>query len=219
MSEATLTDERRSEIEQELGSALRVPPGVELLDFVGAGKRSMTFRARLNREVVALKVYRKRFIDKYRDRYGLNIARYEFERNSAFYAVNALRPYSARPLAVFDDPAVSSLCFGQEFLDLPSLKEAALAEGRVPPEVLEAGRAIVAAASEAGLYDLDISTKNIKVRRSDAGWMPVVYDFNLVPQYRYPPNPLIALAYWCGLRHKAHRDHRAVRNWATLKKA
>ena len=95
----------------------------------------------------------------------------------------------------------------------------ALREGRVPPETLEAGRRIVAAASAAGLYDLDISTKNIKVRKTEAGWMPVVYDFNLVPQYLYPPNPLLALAYWTGFRSKSHRDRRAIRNWVTLKKA
>lgn len=219
MTGVPLPAERVAEIERQLGSALRPPSAVELLELVGAGKRSLTFRALLNREMVALKIYRSGFVDKYRERYGLNIARYEFERNCAFYAVPALRRYAARPIAVYDDPERGSLCFAQEFLDLPSLKTAALAEGRVPPEVLAAGRLIVTAASEAGLFDLDISTKNIKVRRTESGWLPIVYDFNLVPQYLHPPNPLIALAYWSGLRDKAHRDRRAVRNWATLKKA
>ena len=205
--------------ESELGCPLRVPASVELGELAGRGKRSITFHASYEGEHVALKVYRERFIEKYRRRYGLNIARYEYERNVAFCSVDALRPFSAKPISVFDDETRASLCFAQEFVDQPSLKEVATRLGHVPPETLEAGRRIVAAASAAGLYDLDISTKNIKVRKTDAGWMPVVYDFNLVPQYLYPPNPFVALAYRTGMRNKSHRDHRAIRNWVTLKKA
>lgn len=202
----------------DLGHRLRVPGSVELGPLAGRGQRSITFRATCGGEQVALKVYRRKFIDKYRRRYGLNIARYEYERNVAFRAVETLRPYAAKPVGVFDDEAASSLCFLQEFVDGVSLKELAAREGGVPPETLAAGRRIVAAASAAGLYDLDISTRNIMVRRTEAGWMPVVYDFNLVPQYLYPPNPFVALAYWSGLRRKSHRDHRAIRNWARLSK-
>jgi len=202
----------------ELGHALRVPAAVERGGLAGKGKRSVTFHATYDGEHVALKVYRRKFIDKYRQRYDLNIARYEYERNLAFYSVESLRPYSAKPIAVFDDESVSSLCFAQEFVSGTSLKEIAAREGGVPAETLEAGSRIVAAASAAGLYDLDISTRNIMVRKTDKGWMPIVYDFNLVPQYRFPSNPLLALAYRSGLRRKSHRDHRAIRNWAKLGK-
>ncbi len=204
---------------EELGQPLRLPPQVEIESIVGRGKRSITFRAAHAGAPVALKVYRRRFIDKYRRRYGLNIARYEYERNVAFHAVDALRPFAARPIAVFDDAAVCSLCFVQEFVVGVSLKELAARQGSVPPETLEAGQRIVFAASAAGLFDLDISTRNIMVRRTAAGWMPVVYDFNLVPQYLFPPNPWVALAYRSGLRARSHRDHRALRNWARLSRS
>jgi hypothetical protein len=217
MSDRAATPDAR-DFTADLGHPLRVPPAVELGPLAGRGKRSITFRATWRGEHVALKVYRRKFIDKYRRRYALNIARYEYERNVAFHALETLRPYAARPFGVFDDEAASSLCFLQEFVNGISLKELAAREGGVPPETLDAGRRIVAAASAAGLYDLDISTRNIMVRNTEAGWMPVVYDFNLVPQYLYPPNPFVALAYWSGLRRKSHRDHRAIRNWARLSK-
>jgi len=203
----------------DLGQPLRVPAGVELGPLAGRGQRSITFRARHAGREVAMKVYRRKFVEKYRLKYRLNIARYEHERNRAFHAVDALRPYAAEPLGLFDDEVASSLCVLQEFVDGILLKELVAREGCVPPETLEAGRRIVAAASAAGLYDLDIGTRNIMVRPSEAGWMPVVYDFNLVPQYLYPPNPFLALAYWSGLRRKSHRDHRAVRNWARLNRS
>jgi hypothetical protein len=200
----------------DLGHPLRVPESVEIGPLAGRGRRSITFRATHAGERVALKVYRRTHIEKYRRRYGLNIARYEYERNMAFYSIDALRPFAAKPIAVFDDQTLCSLCFAQEFVDGVSLKELAVREGGVPPETLDAGRRIVAAASAAGLFDLDIGTRNVMVRRTEEGWMPVVYDFNLVPQYRHPSNPLLALAYWSGLRPRSHRDHRALRNWAKL---
>ena len=124
----------------DLGQALRVPRSVKLGPLAGRGKRSITFRATCGGEHVALKVYRRKFIDKYRRRYGLNIARYEYERNVAFHALETLRPYAAEPVGVFDDEAASSLCFLQEFVDGISLKQLAAREGGVPPETLEAAR-------------------------------------------------------------------------------
>ena len=50
----------------DLGHRLRVPQSVELGPLAGRGKRSITFRATCGGEQVALKVYRRKFIDKYR---------------------------------------------------------------------------------------------------------------------------------------------------------
>jgi hypothetical protein len=204
------------DVTAELGAPLCLPDSVELGPLAGRGKRSMTFRATWTGNPVALKVYRRPFVEKYRERYGLEIARWEYERNLAFWSVAALRPFSARPYGVLGGADGHSPALIQEFVEGIALKELAAREGRVPPETLEAGRKIVEAASAAGLFDLDIGTRNILVRNTPAGWMPVVHDFNLVPQYLHPPNFLVGLAYRSGLRHKSHRDHRAIRNWARL---
>ena len=41
----------------------------------------------------------------------------------------------------------------------------------------------------------------------------VIHDFNLVPQYQFPPNPFLAFAYLTGIRKKSHRDWRCLKGW------
>ena len=40
-----------------------------------------------------------------------------------------------------------------------------------------------------------------------------IHDFNLMPQHRYPPNPILALAFKTGLRKNSHRDYRCLQQW------
>ena len=79
---------------------LKLPENLVPVSLAGEGRRSATFEAKYHNEVIALKVYRKEFIQKYQQRYGLNIAQFEFTRNQAFYALEELRPYAARPIKV-----------------------------------------------------------------------------------------------------------------------
>ncbi len=192
---------------------LKLPEDLVPLSLAGEGRRSVTFRAKYHDEVVALKVYRKEFIQKYRQRYKLNIAQFEYGRNQAFYAVEALRPYSARPIKVLGVDDGYSLCFLQEFIDGPSLVELAEKNHGLPQSVLDAGQLICEKAEAAGLHDLDLFYKNVLMREQNGTWLPVIHDFNLVPQYQYPPNPFLALAYLTGLRRKSHRDWRCLKGW------
>ncbi|MGH8459372.1 MAG: hypothetical protein ACRESV_08475, partial [Nevskiales bacterium] len=57
---------------------------------------------------------------------------------------------------------------------------------------------------------------NIKLRHTSAGWMPLIYDFNLLPQHLYAPNPFRWLSLRLGLRHPGHRDHASLEGWANL---
>ena len=79
--------------------------------------------------------------------------------------------------------------------------------------MLEAGKHIVHLAESAGLHDLDLFYRNILVRQNGEGWVPVIHDFNLVPQHLFPPNPFLYLAYRFGIRKKSHRDYRCIRQW------
>jgi predicted Ser/Thr protein kinase len=194
-------------------SDLILPENLVPTGLAGQGRRSVTFRAKYRDETVALKVYRKEFIHKYQQRYGLNIAQFEFARNQAFCAVEALRPYAAQPIKVLGVDDGYSLCFLQEFIDGPTLVELAQKNHGLPQSVLEAGRLICQQAEISGLHDLDLFYKNILVREQNGTWLPVIHDFNLVPQYQYPPNPFLAFAYLTGLRRKSHRDWRCLKGW------
>ncbi len=192
---------------------LKLPEYLLPTDLAGEGRRSVTFRARYHGGVVALKIYRTEFIHKYQQRYGLNIAQFEYTRNRAFHAIESLRPFAARPIRVLGVDDDYSLCFLQEFIDGPTLVELAQKNHGLPQSVLDAGRLICETAEASGLHDLDLFYKNILLRKQDDTWLPVIHDFNLVPQYQYPPNPFLALAYLTGLRRKSHRDWRCLKGW------
>jgi len=192
---------------------LILPEDLVPLSLAGEGRRSVTFRAKYHDEIVALKVYRKEFVQKYLQRYKLNIAQFEYDRNQAFFAVEALRAYAARPIKVLGLDDGYSLCFLQEFIDGPSLVELAEKNHGLPQSVLDAGQLICEKAEAAGLHDLDIFYKNVLVREKNGIWLPVIHDFNLVPQYQFPPNPFLAFAYLTGLRKKSHRDWRCLKGW------
>jgi len=194
-------------------NALILPEDLVPLSLAGEGRRSVTFRAEYRDEIIALKVYRQELIQKYQQRYGLNISQFEYDRNQAFYAVEALRPYSAWPIKVLGIDDGYSLCFLQEFIDGPSLVELAEKNHGLPYSVLDAGRLICKKAEAAGLHDLDLFYKNVLVRKQHDTWLPVIHDFNLVPQYQFPPNPFLAFAYFTGLRRKSHRDWRCLKGW------
>jgi hypothetical protein len=192
---------------------LKLPGYLLLAGIAGEGRRSVTFNASYRGQILALKVYRREFIQKYQQRYKLNIAQFELTRNKAFYAVEALRPYAAKPIDVLGIDDGYSLCFLQEFIDGPSLVELAKNNQGLPQSVLDAGRLICEQAETAGLHDLDLFYKNILCRKQNDVWLPVIHDFNLVPQYQFPPNPFLKLAYLTGIRKKSHRDWRCLKGW------
>jgi hypothetical protein len=192
---------------------LKLPDSLVPLEIAGEGRRSVTWRANYQDKVVALKVYRQAFIDKYQQRFKLNIAQFEHDRNKAFYAIDALRPYAARPIGMLGVDDQYSLCFLQEFLTGPTLIELAQQNHGLPQSVLDAGRIICETAEASGLHDLDIFYKNVMMRKQNDVWLPVLHDFNLLPQYRYPRNPFLALAYFTRLRKRSHRDWRCLKEW------
>lgn len=190
-----------------------LPADLTLDQRLGEGRRSVVYRANYHDKVVALKVYRPEFIRKYREKYGVNIAEFEFSRNQAVRNVRGLQPYTAEPLAVVGLDGSCDLAFVQELVNGMPLVDLGRLNKGLPSSVLEAGDRIVALAETAGLHDLDLYYRNILVREHEGTWLPVLHDFNLMPQHTFPPNPFLAIAYRAGIRRKSHRDYRCIRQW------
>ncbi|HXG27341.1 MAG TPA: hypothetical protein VNJ47_00640 [Nevskiales bacterium] len=195
---------------------VEVPPEIEVLEMIGQGRRSCTYRARYRGEPVALKVYRRALVKRYRWRYGVNLAQFEYNRNRAFWANPALRPYTVEPLKLLGVNDGYSAAFVQAWAEGETLKERATRCGPIPAELLALGYHLVHTAHAAGLYDLDFNAGNIKLRRTATGELPLIYDFNLLPQHLYAPNPFRWLALRLGLRHPGYRDFAALEGWANL---
>ncbi len=195
---------------------VRVPPEIEVIEMIGQGRRSCTYRAHYQGRQVALKVYRQQYLRRYHWRFGLQLAQFEHDRNLAFWNSPALRPYVVEPLRVLREADGHSPAFVQAWAEGIGLLDLTKREGYVPAETLAAGYRIVQSAAAIGLHDLDISPGNIKLRKTEAGWMPLIYDFNLLPQHLYAPNPFRWLSLRLGLRHPGHRDHAALEGWANL---
>jgi len=109
---------------------------------------------------------------------------------------------------------------GRDVTSLPMYRRAKLGVGYLPQEVLKAGYEIVRTAESHGIHDLDISAGNILTVNCDEGegWIPKLYDFNLLPQHMSPPNPFIAWGIKTGIRSKSHRDYRSLKNWQRMAK-
>lgn len=195
---------------------VHVPADIEVLELIGQGRRSCTYRARYREQVVALKVYRLDLVRRYRWRFGVHIAQFEYERNRAFWDNPALRPYTVEPLRLLGVQDDYSPAFVQAWAEGDTLKQHAERTGPAPVETLAAGYRLVRTLHAAGLFDLDFNAGNIKLRRTAQGWMPLIYDFNMLPQHRYPPNPFRALEFRLGLRHPGQRDFAALESWANL---
>ena len=191
----------------------KLPPGLEPGARLGEGRRSVVYQASWQGRTIALKIYRPEFVTKYRRKFGLDIARFEYDRNRAFIKVPELAPYAAKPLGTLGQNDGFSAAFLQERIEGMPLTELGMRERGLPEEVLEAGKRIVRLAESAGLHDLDLFYRNILVRKSRQGWTPMIHDFNLVPQHLFPPNPFLSLAYRLGIRKKSHRDYRCIRQW------
>jgi hypothetical protein len=195
----------------------RLPAEIELGPIVGRGRRSTVYRARLHGREVAVKLYRPEATAKYQRRCGPTAARFEYQRNLAFHRVGALRPFVAEPLRAVGEDDECCDAFVQEFIEGRTVREVAQEQGGIPLETLAALKNFVELAGSAGLFDIDISPTNMKLRHNAGGWLPVLFDFNLIPQHRHAPNPWVWLLYRTGLRHPAHRDRLMLEKLQTWK--
>ncbi len=201
------------DLEQELQQPVNLPPEIQVVSFLGRGRRSFSYKGKYKNHEVVIKIYRKEFIEKYSDKCNIDIAEFEFKRNSILYNIESIQNYIAAPLKVFPKSCGYTHSFVQEYVEGITLKNLISTLGYLPNEVLKIGYEIVRAAESVNVHDLDISVGNILVNKQGDHWMPKLYDFNLLPQHMNPPNPFMALGFKLGLRNKSHRDYRSLKNW------
>jgi serine/threonine protein kinase len=201
------------ELLPDLQQSLSLPADIQITRYLGKGGRAYVYQAVLSQGPVVAKIYRKQTVDKYRDKYGVDIAEFEYQRNRSLYDLLDIRKYIARPYRVYSASSEFSHCIIQEYISGKSLKATIAELGYLPDGILEAGHQIVKQAEAHGIHDLDISSNNIIICNTSGELIPRIYDFNLMPQHLHAPNPFLGLAIGLGLRGKSHRDYRNLDKW------
>ena len=185
---------------------------LDLFERLGEGGRSTVFRGRREGRDVAIKVYKDLALAKHSRKMGGNLAEYEFERNRSFYQAPGLAPYVAEPIdcLVTDEYSaiVQELLVGDLYYFYREKRGAEAVVGlRTHLEY------IIELAHAADLFDLDMHSLNVMVVEEDGTVIPKLFDFNLIPFYVRPPNPLVGLLLTLGLLNPRSRDLRLLRNF------
>ncbi|MGH1537739.1 MAG: hypothetical protein ACRBDX_06795 [Gammaproteobacteria bacterium] len=192
---------------------LNLPDDVNVLELIGEGGRAKVYKAVLKNKDVVVKVYNQDVAEKYFEKYNVDIAQFEFERNKSLFDIEEIQEYIAEPLKVCPSTSQFTQSIIQEFVDGIILEDLIIELDYLPEEILLAGRMIVKHAEKNKIHDLDISAGNLKINKIDGVWKPKLYDFNIMPQYLFPPNIIVGLGYKFGIRRKSFRDYRSLRNW------
>ena len=193
---------------------LSLPADLRIGNVLGEGQRCIVYAGTYQGEPVAVKAYRADMMQKCRRRYGITRSAFEFQRNTDIYAIESLRRFVAKPIALFGEGDGFSHAFVQERIDGVRLRGLLDRVGQVPAETQHSLRMIVDAAHRAGIYDLDLCANNILVHRTHDGWQPLLFDFNMMPLYLFGRSPLTTLLYRFGLRKPWGRDLRHLADFA-----
>ncbi len=196
-----------------LQQSLLMPANIQVTGYLGTGARAHVFQATLGKDRVIAKVYQEEAAQKYRHKYGTDIAEFEYQRNQSLFALTSIRKHVARPYRVYPESSEYTHCMIQEYITGRTLKDLIIELGHLPREVLDAGYRVVQQAEAHGVHDLDISSKNVMIVEQDGELVLKLYDFNLMPQYLHAPNPFLWLALRLGFRRRSHRDYRNLRKW------
>ncbi|MGH8530404.1 MAG: hypothetical protein ACRETN_11305 [Nevskiales bacterium] len=196
-----------------------LPADIELIRQLGQGQRSVGYEGRWRGRRVAIKCYRPEFIAKYPRKYGVDIAQFEFDRNFAFHALPGLSALSPEPLRVLRAQDGYTPAFVQEFVSGPDVRGLIRRLGYLPFEFLQRARHAVDTARAHGLHDLDINDGNVRAVQGDDGWRPMIFDFNMMPQHLFAPNPFRKLQFTLGQRDKSFRDYQCLDIWVLIAKS
>jgi len=208
----------------EEAGALRLPAELELtnlgpvrvLEPFAAGKMTVVYRGTLEGRAVALKVYKPAYVKKHSERHPVSLAEYEFTRNMAFWESPELSRYVVRPLGYLDTPGVSAIV--QDLIDGELYYDLCLRRGGPLPGVFRHLERIVEYAHARELFDIDLHAMNVLVVREGGEEVPRLFDFNRVPFYLNPRNPLEALALRLGIINERSRDFKKLRQFHNFSK-
>lgn len=184
---------------------------LRVLERIASGKVTTVYRAELDGHEVALKIFKPRSIRRHATRHALNIAEFEFERNRAFAEAPGLGRYAAVPIGFIHTPGISAMV--QELVDGELYYDASRRRGGPLPQVFDHIRRIVELAHACELYDLDLHAMNVFVVNEGGEQLPRLFDFNRIPFYQHPRNPLEAFALKAGIIDRGSRDRRKLRQF------
>src|ERR1041385_149820 len=77
-----------------------LPADLSIEALLGEGKRLRAFKGSYRGRPVAVKLYRNEYIAKYRRKYRVSIAQFEYDRNLSLYPRDSLRKSRGEPMAV-----------------------------------------------------------------------------------------------------------------------
>lgn len=185
---------------------------------IGEGVSCRVHEARWNGRDVVLKLYKAAAVERHLRLVGVDPAEFEYRRNREFHEAPGLARYTAEPLACMADGTVSALL--QEKLDGELYYDHLVACGdRGRDALFEHVERIVELSHRAGLYDLDLHAANlILVAADDGELVPKLFDFNFIPFYVHPPNPLVWLLVKTGLVDRRWRDVRKLRRFHDVRR-
>lgn len=190
---------------------------VSIQEKLGEGGRSVVYGGEWRGREVALKVYKPAGIQNHAKRHSLNIAEFEFQRNTTFYEAPGLSGYIARPLHYWVNPDGCAMV--QERLTGPLYyfyyRDR---NGKVSADFKRHLQNIINLAHDAGLYDVDMHAFNVIVDDSGGEPIPKLFDFNLIPFHERPGVSISKLLLKLGLANKATRDNRLLRNFDKVAK-
>lgn len=188
--------------------------GIRLSGRLGEGGRSSVVEGEWEGRLVAVKLYKPSAVVRHARKHPVPLARFEYERNLAFFRAPGLRRHVAEPLGYVDEAGVSALV--QERLR-GKLYYFHFIEGgrRLEPELFAQIEDIVRLSHEAGLFDVDLHSMNVMVEPlpEGDGTLARIFDFNLIPFHVRPPNPWLGLLLRTGLMDVRARDLRKLRTF------
>jgi len=195
------------------GLALTAIGDVRITGKLGEGVTCVVFRGDWNGREVTLKLYKSGAVEGHSRHHEQELAEFEYRRNLAFYEAPGLARYVARPLGYLATGGVSAMV--QEKLDGVLYHDYFQARrGDVPAALRDHVRRILELAHAAGLYDVDLHARNVMVVESEDGEsIPKLFDFNFIPFYVRPRNPLVAVLLKTGLVGARWRDLRKLRSF------
>ena len=195
------------------GLELSAVGDVRITGQLGEGVTCVVFRGDWNGREVTLKLYKSSAVEGHSRHHDQELAEFEYRRNLAFYEAPGLARYVARPLGYLATGGVSAMV--QEKLDGVLYHDYFQARGGDVPDALRAHvRRILELAHAAGLYDVDLHARNVMVVESEYGEViPKLFDFNFIPFYVRPRNPLVAMLLKTGLVGERWRDLRKLRSF------
>jgi hypothetical protein len=187
--------------------------GIAILGEIGRGRRSRVYRSRWQDRDCALKIYEPRAAVRHAKITGEPIAKFEYERNLAYFRAPGLARYVAEPLGYVSADALQALT--QELLrgELYYYYYRRRA-GAVAASLARDLERMVELAHGAGLYDMDLHAMNVMVVETAGGEpVPKLFDFNLIPFHVRPQNFLVGWLLKARLLGRESRDLRRLKNF------